>query len=56
MSICIFFEVTDHVFNSTFITISLMSLDPVIERESPDVSRALEMIGTEKAGQDLGTL
>lgn len=56
MSICIFFEVIDHLFNSTFITISLMSLHPVIERESPDVARALEVIRTEGAGQDVGTL
>lgn len=58
-SICIFFEVIDHFFNSTFITISLMSLDQVIERESLDVSRALrvvEVIRTEEAGQDVSPL
>lgn len=55
-SICIFFEVIDYLFNSTFITISFMSLHPVIERESPDVARALEVIRTEGAGQDVGTL
>lgn len=59
MSICIFFEVIDHFFNSTFITISVMSLDQVFERESLDVSRALrvvEVIRTEEAGQDVGPL